>query len=307
MTLRPLRIGTRGSALALWQANHVKGLLEGAGLEPAAEITVIKTSGDRILNRSLIDIGGKGLFVKEIQTALISGEVDIAIHSLKDYPVENPEALMLACIPRREDPRDALVLPRDCGEKSLPQDARIGTGSLRRRYQAALLHPAWRVSDLRGNVQTRLSKVDGGAIDGAILAVAGLKRLGLEDRISRPFSLDEMVPAVGQGALAIEARREDREVLKILALFQDEGASLRVEAERRFLINIGGSCTTPIGIHGSLEGHGIVFRAFLASLDGSRHLKDQEEGPAGEAASLVDRLLQRLFERGAEGMMGGFR
>ena len=298
-----LKIGTRGSPLALWQANHVKANLE--ALAPGADvgIVVIKTSGDRIQDRALIEVGGKGLFVKEIQVALLEGSVDLAIHSLKDYPVENPPELTLACVPRREDPRDALVLPPGVPGDALRADARVGTGSLRRHYQAALLHPGWRIEGLRGNVETRLRKVDEGELDGTILAAAGLRRLGMEGRITRLFTPDEMIPAVGQGALAVETRRDREDVGAVLAPFQDPEARLRVDAERRFLEGLGGSCTTPMGIHASLEGGRMVLRAFLASLDGSRHLKGREEGPASEAIAMADRLLARFWADGARDLL----
>jgi hydroxymethylbilane synthase len=305
MAERVLRLATRGSALALWQARYVKGRLEEAHAGLRVEIRVVKTSGDRIQDRPLLEVGGKGLFVKEIQTALLEGEADLAIHSLKDYPAENPEALCLACVPVREDPRDALVLPPKGTPEGLARDAVIGTGSLRRAHQLRRLFPFWRLQGIRGNVETRLRKVDGGEIHGAVLACAGLKRLGFESRITRPFSEEEVVPAVGQGALAVEGRRGDREVLSLVQPLEDPRARLCVEAERRFLRGLGGSCTTPLGIHASLAGERMVLRGFLATVPGDRWIADRVEGPAAEAPRLADRLLEAFEKRGAGALLSG--
>lgn len=305
MAERVLRLATRGSALALWQARYVKGRLEEAHGGLRVEILVVKTSGDRIQDRPLLEVGGKGLFVKEIQAALLAGEADLAIHSLKDYPAENPEALCLACVPAREDPRDALVLPPGRTPADLPGEALIGTGSLRRAHQVRRLFPSWRLQGIRGNVETRLRKVDGGEIDGAVLACAGLKRLGFASRITRPFAEDEVVPAVGQGALAVEGRRGDREVLSLAEALEDPKARLCVEAERRFLRGLGGSCTTPLGIHATLAGERMVLRGFLATVAGDRWIADRVEGPAAEVPRLADRLLEAFESRGAGALLAG--
>ncbi|MGC8762318.1 MAG: hydroxymethylbilane synthase [Acidobacteriota bacterium] len=305
MAERVIRLATRGSALALWQARYVKGRLEEAHGGLRVEILVVKTSGDRIQDRPLLEVGGKGLFVKEIQTALLAGEADLAIHSLKDYPAENPEALCLACVPAREDPRDALVLPPGRTPADLPGDAIVGTGSLRRAHQVRRLFPSWRLQGIRGNVETRLRKVDGGEIDGAVLACAGLKRLGFGSRITRPFTEDEVVPAVGQGALAVEGRRGDREVLSLAEALEDPKARLCVEAERRFLRGLGGSCTTPLGIHATLAGERMVLRGFLATVAGDRWIAHRVEGPAAEAPRLADRLLEAFERRGAGALLAG--
>jgi hydroxymethylbilane synthase len=304
MTLKALRIATRGSALALWQANHVKALLESASPGASVEIQVIRTSGDRIQDRALVEVGGKGLFVKEIQTALLERTADLAVHSLKDYPAENPGELTLACIPERQDPRDALVLPAGKGPDGLCAKPSVGTGSLRRKHQLALLHPAWQIVGLRGNVDTRLRKVDSGELDAAVLAAAGLKRLGHAGRITRLFSLDEMVPAVGQGALAIEARRDSAELLRLLATLEDAQARRAIDAERRFLGGLGASCTTPLGIHAELAGERVTLRAFLSTVEGDRHLTERAEGPASDVERLVDGLLDSFWKRGAASILG---
>jgi hydroxymethylbilane synthase len=282
----------------------VRGLIQDANPGTAVEIVVIKTTGDQIQDRALLELGGKGLFVKEIQLALLERSVDLAVHSLKDYPVQNPEELVLACVPRREDPRDALVLPAGKTEADLPEHPTVGTGSLRRKHQARLAHPRWRIAGLRGNVDTRLRKVGSGEVDAVVLAAAGLKRLGHGARITRLFSLGEMVPAVGQGALALEARADAKPTLDLLSALQDPKARLEVDAERRFLAGLGGSCTTPVGIHAEQAGERLELRAFLSTVEGDRHIREDAEGTASEASRLVDGLLNTFWERGAADLLG---
>jgi len=296
-----VRIGTRGSALALWQAEHVSGLLRKKGCQ--AEIVVIKTSGDKIQNRALAEIGGKGLFVKEIQEALLDGRVDIAVHSLKDYPVENPPELMLSCIPEREDPRDALIKPAAKRSLDVPVNARVGTGSLRRNFQIKLLHPGWEILPLRGNVDTRLRKVDSNHYDAIVLAAAGLKRLGKEDVISGFFSVSEVIPAVGQGAIAIESGRRHHKLNEILASLEDAKARAEVETERKFLKDLQGSCTTPVGIHAEIEGSRIKLFAFLSSLSGAKWIRDEIEGNVPDRLSLADELFERFLRMGARELL----
>jgi len=304
MSLETVRIGTRGSALALWQANYTRNRLLDLSPGSNVEICVIKTSGDLIQDRALLEVGGKGLFVKEIQVALLKEEVDLAVHSLKDYPAENPEALTLACVPQRQDPRDALVLPAGRVEGDLPAAPKVGTGSLRRQFQAQAAFPGWVISGLRGNVDTRLRKVDSGELDAVILAAAGLNRLGHGDRVTRLFSRDEMVPAVGQGAIAIETRRDHAEMISLLARMQDERARREIDAERHFLVGLGGSCTTPLGIHAEIAGDHVVLRGFLSSVDGSVQIRDRVEGTAADAPKLADELLDRFTRAGAAGLLG---
>ena len=305
MTPERLRIGTRGSALALWQAHYVRDRLQALPGGPAVEIRVIKTSGDKIQDRALLEVGGKGLFVKEIQQALLEGEVDLAVHSLKDYPAANPPELVLACVPQRQDPRDALVLPAGRPLESLPPAPKVGTGSLRRQFQLAAARPAWTLVGLRGNVDTRLRKVDGGELDAAVLAAAGLKRLGHEGRITLAFSLDEMVPAVGQGAIAIECRGDRSDLLALLGRLEDPLARRAVDAERRFLAGLGGSCTTPLGIHAHLADGRVVLRGYLSSLDGKRQIRETLEGEARRALDVADDLLERFRSLGSRELLGG--
>ncbi len=303
MSETKLRIGSRGSTLALWQAHYVRDRIKELSPGVDVEVVVIKTSGDRIQDRPLYEIGGKGLFIKEIQMALLEDRVDLAIHSLKDYPVANPPELTIACIPQRHDRRDVLVMNAGLDAGAFPEKARVGTGSLRRRYQAELLHPEWELFGLRGNVETRLRKADSDDLDAVILASAGLKRLGYDSRISRTFTVDDMVPAVGQGALAIECRRSDAKLQSLLQGMEDAKAAAEVRAERRFLEGLGGDCTTPVGINAEIDGGRVVLRAFLASNDGSRRIKDRLEGPAEKAESLAEDLLKAFEARGAQELM----
>ncbi len=303
MTIRRWRIGTRGSALALWQAHFVQERLAQADPSCFAEVEVIKTSGDLIQDRALLEVGGKGLFVKEIQTALLEGKVDLAVHSLKDYPAENPKELVLACVPERQDRRDALVMQKGQPLSSLPVDAVVATGSLRRRHQAKLLFPRWEIAGLRGNVDTRLKKLDAGQFNGILLASAGLRRLGYDARIGRYFEPNEMVPAVGQGAIAVECRANDKEMRALLGRIESPKARREVEAERRFLRELGGNCTTPLGITAIIDGDKVELHAFLASIRGERHLKDHASGAAEKAESLALELLKRFWGNGASELL----
>ncbi len=303
MSIRRWRIGTRGSALALWQAHFVRERLAQADPGCRAEIEVIKTSGDLIQDRALLDAGGKGLFVKEIQTALLENKIDLAVHSLKDYPASNPKELVLACVPERQDRRDALVLARDRPISGLRSDARVATGSLRRHHQAKLLFPEWMITGLRGNVDTRLKKLDAGRFDAIMLAAAGLRRLGCEERISRLFEPEEIVPAAGQGAIAVECRAADKAVRAVLGRIENGKARREVEVERLFLKELGGGCTTPLGITARIEADVVVLHAFLASIRGERHLKESAEGPAEKAQTLALELLRRFWERGASELL----
>ncbi len=299
MSAHRWRIGTRGSALALWQAHFVQRRLAEADPSCVAEVEIIKTSGDLIQDRALLEVGGKGLFVKEIQTALLEGAVDLAVHSLKDYPAENPQGLLLACVPERQDRRDALVMPRGKSANELPADAVVATGSLRRHHQAKLLFPRWKIAGLRGNVDTRLKKLDAGQCNAILLASAGLRRLGYESRIARLFEPQEMVPAVGQGAIAIECRSNDKEAKAFLGRIEAKVARRETGAERHFLRELGGNCTTPLGITAVIEGERAELYAFLASIKGERHMKDHIAGPAVKAEELASTLLKRFWEQGA--------
>lgn len=287
----PLRIGTRGSPLALAQTEEVRVRLLAAcpdlGRDPGGvEIVTIKTSGDRILDRTLAAIGGKGLFTREIDAALLSGEIDIAVHSMKDVPTVLPDGLILPCILEREDPRDALISPRFASLAALPSGSVIGTASLRRGAQILFHHPDLRIVPLRGNVQTRLSKVATGEVDATILAVAGLRRLGWQDRITTALDPQEMLPAVAQGAIGVTCRSRDADVQGILAPLDHAESHLRVLAERAFLDCLDGSCRTPIGglaeiVNGSMRFHGMVITP-----DGSVAYETSREGPFSKAEEI---------------------
>lgn len=296
-----VRIGTRGSALALRQAEIVSNLLTKRGC--IIEVVVIRTSGDMIHNRPLAGIGGKGLFVKEIQEALLDGRIDVAVHSLKDYPTENPGELFIACIPEREDPRDAFVVSPALEGAALPEKARAGTGSLRRQMQLRQLHPGWETVSLRGNVDSRLRKVKDGNFDLIVLAAAGLKRLGYTDVISGYFPVSEMIPSAGQGAIAVESMKERTELNDLLASFDDVKARAETDAERKFLIDLQGSCATPVGVHADISAERIKITAFLSSLSGSRWIRDEVEGKADDRLKLAEELFGRFLKLGARELL----
>lgn len=296
-----VRIGTRGSALALRQAEIVSDLLRKR--DCITEVMIIKTTGDRIQSQPLSGFGGKGLFVKEIQEALLDERIDIAVHSLKDYPVDNPPGLFLPCIPEREDPRDAFILSPATTGKTIPEKARIGTGSLRRKFQLQLICPGWEIIPLRGNVDSRLRKVEAGIFDSIVLASAGLKRLGYDDLISGHFSPDEVIPAVGQGAIAVESRRDNRDLNDLLVQLDNNQARMETDTERKFLRDLQGSCTTPVGIHAHISGERMRVSAFLSSLSGSKWIRDEVEGKAADHLDLAEELFESFLRLGARELL----
>ena len=260
-------IGSRGSQLALWQARHIA-----AKLNVETRIEIIKTTGDKIQDVPLSQVGGKGLFTKEIEEALLDCRIDLAVHSLKDMPSELPSGLILAAIPEREDPRDALV------GAPLKTGAHVGTSSLRRAVQLANLNLELTIESLRGNVDTRLRKLDEGQYDTIVLAAAGLRRLGWADRISELIPVDVMIPAVGQGALAIETRDDDGDAQRIARTLDHECSRIAITAERAFLAVFGGGCQVPIGAHATIDGSSIHLRAFVSEPDGSNVRRDELTG-----------------------------
>jgi hydroxymethylbilane synthase len=253
-----LRIGTRGSALALWQAEWVKAQLLAAHEELAVELLVIKTTGDKILDVPLAKVGGKGLFVKEIEEALLDGRADLAVHSVKDMPAELPEGLHLAVMPPREDPRDALISRNGAGLQALPHGARVGTSSLRRAAQLLHLRPDLRIETLRGNVDTRLRKLESEGFDAIVLAAAGLKRMELSHVVSEYLEPERILPAVGQGALGIETRTGDGFTNEMVASLAHQQTMTIVRAERAFLKRLEGGCQVPIGAHATMEGETLI-------------------------------------------------
>lgn len=302
-----VRIATRGSKLALWQAEHVQGLLERQEPGLRVELVVLKTTGDKILDRPLSEVGGKGLFVKEIEEAVAEGRADLAVHSMKDLPAEVPVGLEVMAVPPREDPRDALLVRAGLSAArlaELPMQARIGTSSLRRMCQLRAVRPDLEVLSLRGNVDTRLRRLDEGAFDAIVLAAAGLRRLGLAKHIRHVLEVDEMIPAIGQGALAIEARSDDAATRARLARLDHPPTAVCVAAERAFLGRLSGGCRTPLAAHAVLEGTAEEGRMVLTGLvgrpDGREVLQDRIEGPAKSTAALGVTLAERLLGRGAD-------
>jgi hydroxymethylbilane synthase len=263
----PLIIATRESRLALWQAEHVRRRL-GAELGLTAELLGMTTRGDQILDRSLSKVGGKGLFVKELETALASGEAHLAVHSLKDVPMELPEGFVLAAVLEREDPRDAWVSNQFADISSLPQGACVGTSSLRRVVQLMALRPDLRIEPLRGNLDTRLRKLDEGAYDAIVLAAAGLKRLGLGERVRSTFSVEQMIPAAGQGALGIEVREDNLALREALATLLNLSSWLATHAEREVSRALGGSCSMPLAAHAQIDAAGVM--TLVAALGDAR-------------------------------------
>ena len=293
-----IRIATRKSPLARWQANHVAALLRER--EPGLEVRLheVVTKGDKILDVALARVGGKGLFVKEIEDALLAGEAEVAVHSMKDLPGVLAGGLAVGAVPVREDPRDALCSPRYRTLAALPRGARVGTSSLRRSAQLRALRPDLRIEMVRGNVETRLRKASA-ELDAVVLAYAGLRRLGLAGQATQIFDPSEMLPAVAQGALALEARADDAATLARLAALEDPEARLRVEAERSFLRRLEGGCQVPIAAHATVGAGRVELRGLVASLDGARVVRGERGGPAGEAGALGTALAEELLARGA--------
>ena len=291
-----IRIGTRKSALALWQAEHISAELQRLYPNITVELVHFNTKGEK----PLAQVGGKGLFTAELEEAMHKGDIDIAVHSLKDMPTELPEGLTLGAISAREVPYDALVSPVYKTLDKLPEGARVGTSSLRRQAQLLHVRPDLKVEVIRGNVQTRLSKIETEKLDGVILAQAGLKRLGLDDQITQVFKADEMIPAVGQGALAIECRSDDTEMLEMLAPINDEATRYAVEGERSFLRQLNGGCQVPMGVHGTINKGQLTLKAMIASLDGKTVYEGEISGPAKKAEILGKNLAKALYEEGGK-------
>jgi hydroxymethylbilane synthase len=295
----PLKIGTRGSPLALAQAHETRTRLMAAINLPetAFEIVVIKTSGDLIQNRPLSEVGGKGLFTKEIEEALLGGAIDIAVHSMKDMPVYFPDGLTIDCYLPREDVRDAFISRRYGGLSDLPSGTVVGTSSLRRKSQLIHRRPDLKVVEFRGNVQTRLRKLDDGVADATFLAMAGLNRLGMAE-IANPVSEDDMLPAIAQGCIGIERRLEDQAVGEALALINDAAATTRLAAERALLKGLDGSCQTPIaGLAEFRDSGDLILRGEVLRPDGSECLTERAGGPAEHAAKLGEDMARRLRSR----------
>jgi hydroxymethylbilane synthase len=295
---REIKIGTRGSALALAQARGVAAQISGRYPDCRVELVIIKTTGDKIQHVPLAQIGGKGLFIKEIEEALLGGQVDLAVHSLKDMPAEVPEGLVLGAVPPREDWRDAFISSRYANLAEIPPGGQVGTGSLRRRVQLLHWRPDLTVVPLRGNVDTRLKKMETLGLDALILAAAGLNRLGLAHIYRGLVPESDMLPAVGQGALGLEVRRGDQDLRGLLAFLDDRPTRLAVTAERAFLSRLQGGCVVPVAALGRVEGDSLHLEAMISDLEGRRLLREHRTGPVAAAAGLGTRLAESLLAQG---------
>jgi len=295
---KEVRIGTRGSQLALWQANWIKSTLEAQYADLEVSLVKIKTTGDKILDVPLAKVGGKGLFVKEIEEAMLDGRIDLAVHSMKDVPTDLPEPLHLPVIAEREDPRDALL---SHGKRfdELPQGARIGTSSLRR--QAQLLHkrPDMKMISLRGNLDTRIKKLDTEGLDAVILAAAGIRRMGWADKITQILSTEISLPAIGQGAVGIECRREDPRINDLIDFIRHDDTFDAVVAERAFLKKLEGGCQVPIAAYAEIDGENLRLRGLVGSVDGKELIEDEIRGLRTDGVRLGTELGERVLAAGA--------
>ena len=295
-----LRIATRKSPLALWQAHYVSDLLKHHHPDLQIELVTMTTQGDKILDTPLAKVGGKGLFVKELETGMLEGRADIAVHSMKDVPVEFPTGLHLAVICEREDPRDAFVSNNFKSLDDLPQGAKLGTSSLRRQAQISALRPDLNIIDLRGNVNTRLKKLDNGEYEAIVLAAAGLKRLKFDDRITQFIATDVCLPAIGQGAVGIECRSDDARVHNLIAPLNDSKTQTRVLAERAMNERLQGGCQVPIAGYAELERGLIMLRGLVGQVDGKKIIRGDIAGPPENAEELGIVLAEDLLSRGAD-------
>jgi hydroxymethylbilane synthase len=300
LTQKIIRIATRKSPLALWQAEHVAARLEQAFPEIKTELVTMVTKGDKILDAPLAKVGGKGLFVKELEQGMLDGIADIAVHSMKDVPVEFPDGLHLAVILEREDPTDAFVSNRYQSLDDLPADAKIGTSSLRRQCQIKEKFPQAEILSLRGNVNTRLAKLDAGEFDAIILASAGLKRLGMADRITQSLPTTVSLPAMGQGAIGIECRVDDVEVNQMLQVLHHEATNVCVRAERAMNARLNGGCQVPIGGFAQIDGENIFMRGLVGSPDGALIYRAEKMGAIAQAEEIGVAIAEDLLRQGAD-------
>ncbi len=299
MSIEQLRIATRKSPLALWQAEHVRARLQQLHSGLQVELLTMSTQGDRVLDSPLAKIGGKGLFVKELEQGMLAGQADIAVHSMKDVPAELPAGLEIGAILEREDPRDAFVSNHCSTLAELPQGARVGTSSLRRQCQLRAVRPDLEILDLRGNVNTRLAKLDAGDYDAIVLASAGLKRLGMGERITRALEPEDMLPAIAQGVIGIECRSDDAAVKALIKALNHTETDLRTQAERAMNAALAGGCQAPVAGFSTITGDSIALRGLVGWPNGSAIIRGEISGQAAEAAVLGEQLAQELLERGA--------
>ncbi len=295
-----IRIGTRKSKLALWQANYIADQLKKHFPDLKVELVKIVTKGDKILDVPLAKVGGKGLFVKEIEEAMLRNEIDIAVHSLKDVPTYFPEGLGLVAVTEREDPRDAFLSIKYNSIDDMPEGSILGTSSLRRKAQIMMKRKDLKIEDLRGNVDTRIRKLEEGKYDGIILAYAGLKRLGLEDKVREILQPDYMIPAVAQGFLGIEARLDDEKTIEIVSVLNHRESEIRAKAERAFLKTLEGGCQVPLAGYSEIIDGRLRITGFVSDLSGDRVFKDNLEGSFEEAENLGVKLAEKLLSNGAK-------
>ncbi|MDM8524661.1 hydroxymethylbilane synthase [Desulfococcaceae bacterium HSG8] len=308
MMKKPIKIGTRGSKLALWQAKWVRSAIirSHPGMEDKdVELVIIKTKGDKILDVPLAKVGGKGLFVKEIEESLLEGRTDIAVHSMKDMPSEIPDGLCIGAIPERENPRDVLISKNGLPFSELRPGACIGTSSLRRSAQLLHVRPDIVILPLRGNLDTRLKKLETENLDATILAAAGVRRMNLEDRIAEYLDENIMLPAVGQGALCIETRENDPDITPLISPLDHHETRIVVTGERAFLNRLEGGCQVPIAAHGKLEGETFTLRGLVADVEGKTIVRETISGPETESESIGIRLAERLLGMGAKEILDG--
>lgn len=301
--MQQVRIGTRGSALALWQANWVKSKLEDIFLHCKIEIVRINTRGDRASNISLEDLGGEGVFVKQIEIALLDGKVDIAVHSMKDLPTVMPDGLTIGAIPERADPADVFISKHNLDFSDLPEGARIGTGSLRRRAQLLYARRDLIIRDIRGNVDTRLAKLQSDDLDAIILAAAGIQRLGYSDLVTQRLPYSICLPAVGQGALCVQIRAEDNVLYDMVKKIDHPESAVAVIAERKFLKRLGGGCYVPIAASGNVEHGKLNLAGLVADRDGQKVIRSNVSGRQEEAEHVGERLAEILLDMGAESIL----
>jgi hydroxymethylbilane synthase len=300
MSTESIRIATRKSPLALWQAEHVRTCLQALHPGLAVELVAMTTQGDRVLDSPLAKIGGKGLFVKELEQGILNGDADIAVHSMKDVPAELPDGLEIRTILEREDPRDAFVSNRYADIDALPQGARVGTSSLRRQCQLRALRPDLEILDLRGNVGTRLGKLDAGDYDAIVLACAGLRRLGLQERITRAVADEVMLPAIAQGVIGIECRVGDERVHGLIDALNHAHTATRTRAERAMNARLAGGCQAPVAGYSEILDGNLELRGLVGRPDGSGIIRGAITGPPEEAAALGHELAEDLLARGAD-------
>jgi hydroxymethylbilane synthase len=306
-SIAPLRIATRKSLLALWQAQHVATLLRQAHSGLEVELVPMVTQGDRIQDRTLAAIGGKGLFIKELEVALVENRADIAVHSMKDLPGDLGSGLMIAAVLERADARDALVTAKASGLDGLAPGARVGTSSLRRQAQLLAARPDLNIETLRGNVDTRLRRHDAGEMDAIVLACAGLTRLGLESRITARLDPKICLPAVAQGIIGIECRGADERTRGLLSALESPASRTVMDAERAFAHRLGGSCQSPIAAHARLEGRQLILDGLVAEPDGSRLIRDSASGSADDPVALGLLLAERILAAGADSLLERLR